>query len=98
MKAIMALDSRVEQLKKIISYHAEQYHTHDSPEISDDAYDALVREMISLEGDFSREVSRSQKVGGKILDGFIKTKHLLPQWSYDNVFGRSDLKQWDDRN
>jgi DNA ligase (NAD+) len=37
-------------------------------------------------------------VGGKILDGFVKTKHLVPQWSYDNVFGFDELKRWDERN
>lgn len=93
----MAMSQRISQLKKLIAYHAERYHTHDRPEISDEAYDALVRELISLEGDFSRS-SPSQKVGGKILDGFTKTKHLLPQWSYDNVFGFDELKQWDERN
>ncbi|MEI8223540.1 MAG: NAD-dependent DNA ligase LigA [bacterium] len=93
----MATSHRISQLKKLIAHHAEQYHTHDAPEISDEAYDALVRELISLEGDFSGS-SPSQKVGGKILEGFTKTKHLLPQWSYDNVFGFNELKQWDERN
>jgi DNA ligase (NAD+) len=93
----MATSDRISQLKKLIAHHTEQYHTHDAPEISDEAYDALVRELISLEGDFSRS-SPSQKVGGKILDGFTKTKHLLPQWSYDNVFGFNELQQWDERN
>ena len=93
----MATSDRISQLKNLIAHHAERYHTHDAPEISDEAYDALVRELISLEGDFSRS-SPSQKVGGKILDGFTKTKHLLPQWSYDNVFGFAELQQWDERN
>ncbi|NDF13678.1 MAG: NAD-dependent DNA ligase LigA, partial [Proteobacteria bacterium] len=88
---------RIKQLRALIAHHAEQYYTHDAPEISDEAYDALVRELISLEGGSARS-SPSQKVGGKILEGFSKTKHRLPQWSYDNVFSLEELRQWDERN
>lgn len=93
------MESRINELRKLIAYHNELYHTHDDPEISDEAYDALVRELALLESqeNFNRE-SPLHKVGGKVLDGFEKTKHLVPQWSYDNVFGFDELKQWDTRN
>lgn len=95
-----AQKKRMAQLKELIAYHAERYHTHDAPEISDEAYDALVRELVSLEqyAQDSRHDSPSQAVGGKILEGFQKTKHLVPQWSYDNVFGFDELASWDERN
>ena len=32
-----------------MSYHQHLYHTKDAPEISDQAYDALVRELAALE-------------------------------------------------
>ncbi len=93
----MSSSERINQLRNLLAYHAEQYHTHDAPEISDEAYDALMRELISLEGNVSRS-SPSQKVGGKTLKGFNKTRHILPQWSYDNVFSLDELCQWDERN
>jgi DNA ligase (NAD+) len=89
------------ELRKLIAYHNEKYHTHDAPEISDEAYDALVRELLHLENSLPSKKTKktpTQQVGGKILDGFVKTKHLVPQWSYDNVFDFSELKQWDKRN
>ncbi len=96
---------RISQLRELIAYHAERYHTHDAPEISDEAYDALVRELLELERDATATItdassnhSPSQVVGGKILDGFTKTKHLVPQWSYDNVFSFEELVAWDERN
>jgi DNA ligase (NAD+) len=103
MMRIMKQDAqrRMAALKKSIEEHAHRYHTLDAPTISDEAYDALVRELIELEDQFShgkKNASPSQKVGGKILEGFSKTKHLVPQWSYDNVFGFDELKQWDERN
>lgn len=110
---------RMIQLKELVAHHADRYHTHDSPEISDEAYDALVRELIELEqlihidsvtsadkknagkkraSKKGADRSPSQTVGGKILEGFEKTKHLVPQWSYDNVFGFDELVSWDERN
>jgi DNA ligase (NAD+) len=92
---------RVNELVKLVTYHAKQYHKYDAPEISDEAYDALVRELAQLEQQFpelKQEKTPTEQVGGKILDGFSKTKHLVPQWSYDNVFGFEELKQWDERN
>lgn len=85
----------------MVAEHAKKYHTLDTPEISDEAYDALVRELLDLEKKFpklKKQESPTQQIGGKILDGFVKTKHKIPQWSYDNVFGFDELKQWDERN
>lgn len=92
---------RAEKLRAEISHHAVLYHTHDAPEISDEAYDALVRELIALESEYPSLLdgaSPTQAVGGKILEGFQKTVHPIPQWSYDNVFGIDELRQWDERN
>jgi DNA ligase (NAD+) len=92
---------RAEKLRAEIAHHAVRYHTHDAPEISDEAYDALVRELLVLEEthpELHSETSPTQAVGGKILDGFQKTVHPIPQWSYDNVFGLDELQRWDERN
>ncbi len=92
---------RIDELIKLVEHHGDQYHKYDAPEISDEAYDALVRELASLEKQFSefkQKKTPTEKVGGKILEGFVKTKHLVAQWSYDNVFGFEELKQWDERN
>ncbi len=98
---VVAVKKRIQALRKEIGKHSELYHTLDTPEISDEAYDALTRELLMLEEkypDYKIKSSPSQKVGGKILEGFSKTKHLVPQWSYDNVFGFDELKRWDERN
>lgn len=99
------IKKRIALLSEHAQYHAERYYTHDDPEISDEAYDALLRELRELEEEYpefkitdTNNKSVTEKVGGKILDGFEKTQHLLPQWSYDNVFGMDELSQWDERN
>ncbi len=90
---------RIEILRKEIEKHNFLYHTKDTPEISDEAYDALSRELLSLEKDFPKfkKESPTQKVGGKILDGFQKVKHVVPQWSYDNIFGNEELVGWEEK-
>jgi DNA ligase (NAD+) len=92
-------EKRIKNLRKEIEKHNLLYHTKDTPEISDEAYDALVRELLELEGKFGKilKESPSQKVGGKILEGFEKVRHSVPQWSYDNIFGFDELSAWEEK-
>lgn len=92
------LKKEYRQLVKTIEKHRKKYHTDDAPEISDEAYDALVRQLEDLEKKLNIKKKTSQQVGGKILDGFVKTTHAVPQWSYDNVFDFSELENWQERN
>ncbi len=91
---------RVQKLRKIIEYHAARYHIEDSPEISDEAYDALVRELAALEAEHPQlqdPSSPTQRVGGAPLDKFEKVAHAKRQWSFDNVFDDEECTQWDAR-
>jgi DNA ligase (NAD+) len=92
-------EKRIKNLRSEIEKHNLLYHTKDAPEISDEAYDALVRELLELEGKFGKATkeSPSQKVGGKILEGFEKVRHSVPQWSYDNIFGFDELSAWEEK-
>lgn len=84
----------------MISHHQRLYHVKDEPEISDEAYDSLLRELIDLEiqfPEFDDPLSPSRRVGGKPLDEFRKVRHEVPQWSFDNLFSRGELEEWDAR-
>lgn len=97
---VLEAENRAKILRKEIGKHAELYHTKDAPEISDTAYDTLVQELLDLERAFpslATGESISQKVGGKILDGFSKVKHIVPQWSYDNIFDFTELQAWEEK-
>lgn len=94
------IKKRVQLLRKEIARHGDLYHTKDAPEISDEAYDALVRELIHLEKEhpeLKTGDSPVDRVGGSISAGFVKTKHLVPQWSYDNAFNADEMRAWEDR-
>ena len=43
------IKARVTTLRALLAHHAHQYYTLDAPEISDNAYDSLSRELRELE-------------------------------------------------
>lgn len=91
---------RIERLRKVITEHQYLYNVIDQPEISDEAYDSLMRELILLEKDypeFNIQNSPSVRVGGEPLGSFQKVKHTARQWSLDNVFNFEELIGWQDK-
>jgi len=51
--------SRVRDLRERIEHHNYLYHVLDRPEISDAEYDALLRELASLEGQHPEQIGRA---------------------------------------
>lgn len=88
---------RLQQLRETVAYHREQYHTKDTPELSDEAYDALLLELRELELKVEGQISTADTVGGEVNEAFAKVTHTVRQWSFDNVFTESELKDWDER-
>ncbi len=89
---------RIKKLRETIEKHRHLYHTLDTPEISDEAYDSLIKELISLEEahpEYKTEESPSERVGGDPLDEFVKVAHMARQWSFDDVFDFEELKKWE---
>lgn len=91
---------RIKELKKRVEYHRELYYVSDRPEISDEEYDALERELLNLEEqfpEFKTKNSPTQKVGGKATTGFKKVKHKIAQWSFNDVFDEEEARAFDKR-
>lgn len=91
---------RVANLHTLIDYHRHRYHVLDAPELSDEAYDSLVRELEALERQYpeiSSTASPTQAVGDEPLEAFVKVRHEVRQWSFDNVFDYNELGAWDER-
>ena len=87
-------EKRIRELEELLRYHADLYYRKDAPEISDYEYDALFRELVTLEGEFPSLVSDSsptRRVGGEVLDGFTKVTHTVPLGSLDDVFSTEEL-------
>ncbi|MEN9913179.1 MAG: hypothetical protein RLY66_587 [Candidatus Parcubacteria bacterium] len=91
---------RAIKLKETIERHRRAYHTHDNPEISDEAYDSLFKELETLETEYpglKTSDSPTQRVGAEPLAEFSKVKHTHRQWSFDDVFDLDELKKWDEK-
>lgn len=91
---------RVKKLRQTLLRHLHLYHTYDKPEISDEAYDALVRELEELEAKYPAlrsPRSPTQRIGGKPLEKFEKVVHQVPQWSFNDAFNEDDIRAFDKR-
>ncbi len=88
-------EARLLQLRGTVAHHQKRYHEDDAPEISDEAYDALVEELQKLEIATEGKVSTvTVTVGGQASEAFSKVTHKVRQWSFDNVFDETELVEW----
>ncbi len=89
---------RLAQLRAVVAYHQDLYHTKDAPEISDEAYDSLLRELEALEllvtGTYSKV---SNTVGSEVSNAFSKVTHTTRQWSFDKAFAMEEVAEWETR-
>jgi DNA ligase (NAD+) len=91
---------RIEQLRKLIEQYNYEYHTLDKPSVSDAEYDRLMNELINLEKanpQIDSSTSPTQRVGGKVLDEFVKITHKRPMLSLANAYNEEDLINFDQR-
>ena len=91
---------RIRELKAQIELHNYEYYVLDSPRIADAAFDALMRELRSLEDEFVDLVtpdSPTQRVGGAPLGGFTTVRHRVPMLSLSNMFSEEDVVLFDAR-
>ncbi len=90
----------VQDVREKISRHDHLYYVQAKPEISDQEYDKLYRELLDLEKRFPDLVSPdspSQRVGSEITGGFQTVRHRAPMLSLDNTFNENEVLEWDDR-
>ena len=94
MKTIAA---RAKELRALIEYHSNAYYNADAPEIEDDEYDALMRELRELERDYPElrdENSPTVKVGGAASSKFAEVVHEVPMQSLQDVFSLEEVKEF----
>jgi DNA ligase (NAD+) len=92
--------ARINELRDAIRHHEERYYVHNDPEITDDAFDALVKELEGLEAEHPDLVtpdSPTQRVAGRPVEGFETSQHLVPMLSLDNAYNEEELREFDER-
>ena len=88
---------RAEELRAQIEHHNYRYFVLAEPEITDSAYDALVRELAEIERrhpELLTPDSPTQRVGESRSALFAPVQHSSRLLSLDNAFDESELEAW----
>ncbi len=87
----------IQKLRKQLEQYAHEYYVLDQPSVSDFVYDNLLEQLQWLE-DQNPELydpnSPTQRIIGRVLEGFEKVVHEQPMLSLGNVFNEEELKDF----
>ncbi|HEY8449033.1 MAG TPA: NAD-dependent DNA ligase LigA, partial [Bacillota bacterium] len=92
--------ARMEELRQALRRYEYRYYVLDDPEVPDEVYDALMRELEQLEASFPDLVtpdSPTQRVGGEPSAAFAPVRHEVPMLSLANAFDFDELREFDRR-
>ena len=92
-----AAEHRAEELRREIEHHTYLYYALDAPEISDAAFDSLMRELTDIEAAFPDLVtpeSPTQRIGVPVGDQFASVQHAQRLYSLDNAMDLGELDAW----
>ncbi len=76
--------ARAAWLRQQLHHHAHRYYVLDDPEVTDAEYDRLFQELQALEDahpELRTPDSPTQRVIGRVLDGFTPVRHAVPMLS-----------------
>lgn len=96
----MDIKERIETLKRLLERYNYEYYGLDNPSVSDQEYDQLMRELQYLEQmhpEYLMPDSPTQRVGGAVLERFVKIIHPTPMLSLANAFSEGDLRDFDQK-
>ena len=96
-----SVPQRIAHLRGEIKRHNYQYHTLDAPLISDAEFDAMFRELQTLEMQYPSLVmpdSPTQRVGAAPRLSFTQVVHRSPMLSLNNAFSEEEVRVFDVRN
>src|SRR3989344_5346957 len=91
---------RIQKLRSEIARLRNAYHVNNAPNVTDDVYDSLTRELKSLLAEFPEfeDMNASEnRVAGKPLDKFEKVKHQTRMLSLNDAFSEQELLDWEKR-
>ncbi|HET6246639.1 MAG TPA: NAD-dependent DNA ligase LigA [Tepidisphaeraceae bacterium] len=91
---------RIAKLRDELNRHNFLYYVQAKPEISDQQFDRLMKELIDLEEkhpELKSPDSPTVRVGGQAIEGFASVKHAVPMMSIDNTYNEEDVRAFDQR-
>lgn len=91
---------RAEELRTRLNQWSSEYYVEDKPTVEDYVYDKEYAELVAIEEQYPDLItsdSPTQRVGGKVLEGFEKVTHDIPLYSLNDVFSKEELIAFDQR-
>src|SRR3989344_6011332 len=91
---------RIGKLRKEIARLRYAYHVEMRPEVTDEVYDSLTRELKSLlkeHPEFEDPNAPENRVAGRPLDKFQKVRHKTRMLSLNDAFSEEELYDWEKR-
>jgi len=93
-------EERARALRDQIDRLDHLYYVEARPEVSDEEYDRLYRELRDLEEAHPELVtadSPTQRIGGQTTEGFATFAHRTPMLSLDNTYNEDELREFEQR-
>ena len=97
---IKKIEALYKKKLKLLDKYNKEYYIKSKPRVSDDKYDVLKNDILSLEKkyDFLKSKnSPSELVGYKPSKNFKKVAHKVPMLSLSNAFSEDDLNNFENR-
>ena len=94
------IEQRIQEIIDILNKANYEYYVLDNPTLTDQEYDRYMQELIKLEEkhpELKQDNSPTVRVGGTVIDSFVKVKHEIPMLSLSNVFNESEIIAFDER-
>jgi DNA ligase (NAD+) len=91
---------RINDLRNEIRRHDYLYYVKARPEIADEAYDRLFRELSQLEASYPELItpdSPTQRIGAVPQTDLKKVRHERPMLSLDSIMNADDVRAFDTR-
>jgi DNA ligase (NAD+) len=90
-------EQRIKELREIINRHNHNYYVLNAPTVSDQEFDALLRELQDLEQAYPQyqdPLSPTQRVGSDISKGFTQVRHERPMMSLSNSYSIDEVQDF----
>jgi len=94
------IQEKITKLTQLVNEHNHRYYVLNAPVISDQEFDALLKELTALEEQypqFALPDSPTHRVGADITKKFPTIEHEMQMLSLDNSYSMQDVKEFDER-
>lgn len=91
---------KIERLREELNRHNHNYYALNAPEISDQDFDMLMKELEALEREhpeYYDPLSPTQRVGSDLTKGFEHVVHAKPMMSLSNTYSIGEVDEWFER-